>query len=518
MSDAPVGHVIRAARKKMGLTQTALADRLGVSASYVNLIERDRRRLTGERLNAVSAILDLEPGALDGEMERQLLRDLDELTSDPAVADLALDTAETRDLVARHGSWARALVSLRRASQRDQNLVAAFSDRLNHDPVLNESMHEMLNASTAVRSVADIYAEAPDLAPEYRARFDSILIEEATRLSEVVQSLAGFFERNETPGAAFNAAEEIDDFLYERSNYFPDIEARMEAVFGDDQPPSTDTLAGLLSDRHGISIRRLPVSALPKKSLRLVHLDDANRELILAEGLPRTTERFEIARQLAAREVAESVSAEIEGVTTLRSEESANRLRKALTAYAAACLVMPYRAFHEATENARYDIDALGMMFDVSPEQLCHRFTTLRRPGSEGVPFAFLRANAAGYLTKRFPLPRFSIPRFGGACPLWAVYSAMQTPDLRQRQLAELPSGDRFFIIARATRPIASTFGRRQPGYALMLACDALNADRLVYSDGLDLTAAAEPIGPTCLLCPRDDCAYRQEPSVRTRA
>ena len=179
---------------------------------------------------------------------------------------------------------------------------------------------------------------------------------------------------------------------------------------------------------------------------------------------------------------------------------------------------MPYSKFHATVENLRYDIDALAMVFDASPEQLCHRFTSLRRPGFEGVPFAFLRANAAGYLTKRFPLPRLPIPRFGGACPLWAVYAAIQTPDVRHRQLAEFPNGDRFFILARATRPAATGFGQTLPSYGLMLACDALNADRLVYSDGLDLSSAAkaEPVGPTCLLCPREGCSHRQEPSVRT--
>ena len=49
-----------------------------------------------------------------------------------------------------------------------------------------------------------------------------------------------------------------------------------------------------------------------------------------------------------------------------------------------------------------------------------------------------------------------------------------------------------------------------------MLACDALHADRTVYASGLDLmdTAADTPVGPSCRLCPRRDCADRQEEAL----
>jgi predicted transcriptional regulator len=51
---------------------------------------------------------------------------------------------------------------------------------------------------------------------------------------------------------------------------------------------------------------------------------------------------------------------------------------------------------------------------------------------------------------------------------------------------------------------------------SVMLACDVLHADRTVYSIGLDLTdlAADVPVGPTCRLCPRTDCADRQEEAL----
>jgi len=519
MPDTPIGHVVRNARQKIGMTQTALANAMGVSVSYVNLLEHDRRRLTSQRLEEIASILDIDSGALDGEAERGLLAELNQLTSDPAVAELALDHRECRTLIAQHESWARALVALHRASQRDQGLIAAFSDRLNHDPLLNESIHEMLNASTAIRSVTSIYDEGGEVSSEQRARFDGILSEEANRLAIVAQSLAGFFERTEQPGTAVTAPEEVDEFLFERQNYFEKIEFATDEI-----RRSIDKTDLLMTDRLrrklagvGIDLQRVAMEQLPSDAHRFTHFD--GKTLTLAEGVSRQTERFELARHIAQATLPDVIEAEVAASVGLRSVEARNRAKRTLFAYAAAALLIPYEQFYKAAEKLRYDIDALAMVFDASPEQLCHRFTSLRRPGFEGVPFAFLRANAAGYLTKRFPLPRLPIPRFGGACPLWAVYAAMQTPDVRHRQLAEFPNGDRFFILARATRPVAISFGETLPSYALMLACDALNADRLVYSDGLDLspTAKAEAVGPTCLLCPRESCSHRQEPSVRMR-
>lgn len=519
MPDMPIGHLIRGARKKARMTQTALANAMGVSVSYINLVERDRRRLNESRLNDAATILDIDPNTLDGDDDRRLLIELETLSAGPAVADLPLDAEGARKLITENVPWARALVALHHASQRDQSVIAAYSDRLNQDPVLSESIHEMLNASTAIRSVASIIEDAPDLTAAERGRFDAILGTEAARMADVAQSLAGFFERNETLGSAATAAEEVDDLLYEHRNHFPAIEAAMELTHDKASGPTTETLAEMLFVRGGIEIRRVPLDMLPATAHRLVHFDPYGKRLTFAEGLPRCTERFEMARRIAEFDAQNAVDDLIANSNVLTSDNARDRARRALFAYAAGALVMPYVQFHETAERLRYDIDALAMMFDASPEQLCHRFTTLRRPGAEGVPFAFLRANAAGFLTKRFPLPRLPIPRFGGACPLWAVYAAMQTPDLRQRQLAEFPNGDRFFILARATRPVASAHGQTLPSYALMLACDVLNADRLVYSDGLDLSpgAHAEPVGPTCLLCARELCAHRQEASIRTR-
>ncbi len=514
MPALPIGHRIRARRKEIGITQTALAKSLGISVSYVNLIEHDKRSIGGALLNRLSEALGLETGALDGAQERRVL---DELAEIAATVAQGVEPESARDLLARHEPWARTLLMLHRGAVRDQGMIAALSDRLNQDPVLNASVNDMLSSATAIRSVADILAETPDLESAQRARFDAIVQEEAARLSDVTRTLAKVFQESQADVRGLSGPEEVDDYLYRRSNHFPALEAFAERLAIDPHPAP---MIAYLENRHGIRLRRIASSEMPSDTTRASAYDAEARTLTIAEGVAPATIRFELARKIAVMEAGDAIAAEIEGAPELASESGQARAGRALAAYVAGAITMPYAAVHEAAEALRYDIDALAVRFGASAEQLCHRFTTLKRPGAEGVPFAMLRANAAGYLTKRFPLPRLPMPRHGGACPLWAVYSAMQTPDLRVARIAEFPNGERFFMLARATRPQATAYGQTRPSFALMLACEIVHADRLVYSAGMDLSASglADPVGSTCLLCPRTGCAHRQEASIRMRA
>ena len=55
------GPAIRRLRRKQGLTQAALADILGVSPSYLNLIERNQRPLTAGLMLALADRFDIDP-------------------------------------------------------------------------------------------------------------------------------------------------------------------------------------------------------------------------------------------------------------------------------------------------------------------------------------------------------------------------------------------------------------------------------------------------------------------------
>ncbi len=178
--------------------------------------------------------------------------------------------------------------------------------------------------------------------------------------------------------------------------------------------------------------------------------------------------------------------------------------------------VEPGEEFQAAAVALRYDIDQLARRFDASFEQVCHRLVSLRRPGAQGVRFGFLRSDAAGHVSKRFALPRLPLPGHGGACPLWAVFVAFQTPGSTVRQLAQFPGGDRYLLLARAVEKERPDYGMPRRFTSIMLMCEALHAGQLVYGDGLDLSerAPCTPVGQACRVCVRQACAHRQEDPI----
>jgi predicted transcriptional regulator len=225
-----------------------------------------------------------------------------------------------------------------------------------------------------------------------------------------------------------------------------------------------------------------------------------------------------LARLAAELTLGDAIRAEIDD-PRLSTEAARAQAFRVLASYAASAALLPYDSFLADAVDCRYDIEVLRQRYAASFEQVAHRLITLRRRGAEGIPFAFLRSNPAGHATKRFPLPGLPLPRYGHACPLWAIYQSFQTPDRVVRQLAEFPDRGRFLFIARTVTKQPATFHEPPVLHSVMLACEAMHADETVYADGLDLSARemAARVGPSCRLCPRLDCLHREEePIVRS--
>ncbi len=167
--------------------------------------------------------------------------------------------------------------------------------------------------------------------------------------------------------------------------------------------------------------------------------------------------------------------------------------------------------FLDAARGVRYDIETLCRRFDAGFEQVCQRLTSLRRPGFAAIPFHFLRVDIAGNVVKQFSASGLHIARFGGACPRWNVHAAFLAPDRIDRQIARMPDGTTFFNIARALRRGPARPADPPAWYAIGLGCEIAHAEELVYGDGLDLIGSANlvPVGVTCRLCERADCAQR---------
>ncbi len=516
-----VGPRIRERRKSIGLTQAALAAAAGISASYLNLIESDRRSIGGGLLKRIADRLGLAIDELDGAADRRLVADVGELSGEPFLAGMRLDPDSAADLAGRHPAWARALVALHRSWLDRGQVVAALSDRLNQDPFLGHAVHGMLSNVSAIQSSAEILHTVDGLRPEERRRFISIVHAESGRLADVSQALAAYFDKAHTATRSITPADEVDDFLFDHDNHFPGLEtaaADFRAACGISGDCDEATLSDYLERVHSVAVQPCTMSDLDEEGRRRnISFDQASRVLRILDGIPAATRRFLLAREATQRfHQGRAVTEQVAATPLLTSDAARRRASRVLAGYLAGAVLMPYDRFLEEAIGCRYDIDLLARRFEASFEQVCHRLVTLRRPGASGIPFGMMRSGPSGHVSKRFPLPHLPMPRHGSACGLWAIHEAFQAPGVIIRQLAAMPSGERFLFVARTIEKARPRFSMPRRVLSIMLACHALYADRTVYSEGLDLSssAPATPVGPNCRVCVRRECLYREADAI----
>ncbi|MBT3702926.1 MAG: DUF2083 domain-containing protein [Alphaproteobacteria bacterium] len=523
MARIPLGPKIRSRRKDQGLTQAALASAIGISASYMNLIEQDKRQIGGALLNRIAEKLVSSPEDLTGEAERHVIDDLEELIADPLLRPLMIDPRSAADLAAKNPEWARALVTLYRAWLDQSRSVMALTDRLQQDPFLAESIHAMLSHVTAIRSTSEILDQEKDLPAEQAARFHSILSSESEKLSDVSMTLNTWFDASNINTRSETPAEEVEDLFSSHNNYFAELETAATSL-AEKITRGDRVLEGDMSDyaRHKLGVLIHHEAELPAAVERLGKLsawDPETRTLTLLSTAAPANRRFLVARLIVELSLHDLIDDLVRPEPVLSSDASRERAGHALSAYAASAMLLPYDSFLETARQVRFDIDALCQQFSVSYEQVCQRLVALRRAGDEGVPFALMQTDPSGSTTKRFPLPQLPLPRHGSACPLWAIYSAFQTPGRTVRQIVRFPDRSRFVFVARSIGKLSMTFHEPEFMHSMMLAYDVLYADEVVYSDGLDLTHAdnVTDVGPNCRLCPREDCQFRQVDPILER-
>lgn len=506
MARFPIGQRIRRRRLELGISQIALAKRVEISPSYLNLIEHDKRLIGGALLGRMSDELGVEQSALSGGAEESLVQEVGELARTQSLP--GLDMASAVTLVAQNPDWARALLALNRKYQGATEQALALSDRLGQDPSLVALSHAILTQITSIRSFAEILEAYPDLDPDERLRFSGIIASESDQLGSDARAMIDLLSGAADTPQASSPEKEVDDFVIWHRNYFAALEDAAEdlrqTLEGMDDRLGV-AIADLLTKKHGITITF--DGATTDGSDTILHLDD---------NAPESSRRFRQARLLASKEFS-SLLDELTDDDHLTTPASRQRARAALSGYAAAALLFPYEPFLEAAEAERYDIERLAGLFRGSIQQIAQRLVTLRRPDAEGIPFAFLRTDPAGNVSKPFSIPGLRMPRFGGACPLWALYSALSSPERTVAQLAAMPEGSRFLFVAhRISKPMGG-FRAPHATHAIMLGCDAVHAGRLVYGDGLAGGGEnlAAPVGFNCRSCTRPDCGQRAVPTIR---
>ncbi len=297
-------------------------------------------------------------------------------------------------------------------------------------------------------------------------------------------------------------------FLTARKNYFAEIDNRAEDLSRDIK--RAGGYERYFADQR-LRVRRLPSDVMAGFTRRF---DVHRREIILDESLDNASASFQLALQVVYLEMADVIS-EVLASASFDTETGEKLTRRALANYAAGSIMMPYQAFVKAAKGHLYDIEALGRQFGASFEQVAHRLTTLQKPGQEGVPFFFIRVDAAGNVSKRLDGAGFPFARHGGSCPLWELHSAVKSPRRVLTQWVELPGGERFFSIVRTVTAGGGGYGRPQIERAVALCCASQHAHKLVYTKDTDISAVQPtPIGVTCRLCHRADCMARAEPPI----
>jgi predicted transcriptional regulator/DNA-binding XRE family transcriptional regulator len=450
-----LGAKVRALRRRENLSQVQMAERLGISPSYLNLIESNRRPLPAALLIKLAQIFGVDLHAFGGDEDARVVNDLLEVFSDPVFDAYQLTSADLRELALNSPQIARAVLAL-------------YSS----------------------------YKTQRGASEELASRLDG---EEATGV-----------DRSQLP------SEEVNDLVQKNMNYFPELEEAAEELWRKARFDAEELYPGLiryLDKQHGIHVR-IARGGAERGVLR--RFDAERNVLTLSELLPTRSRTFQVAHQIALLTQHARIGKLVaEGHFT--SEQARGLARVALANYFAGAVIMPYAPFLEACQKERYDIDVIGRRFRVGFEQVCHRFTSMRRPGAEGVPFHMIRIDMAGNISKRFSASGIRFARFSGACPRWNIFSAFMTPGMIRIQLSRFSDGTTYFCLARTIHKDSGGYHAQQPVQAIGLGCRVDHARELVYSDGVDLENPhlATPVGVTCRLCERSDCEQRAFPSIR---
>ncbi len=453
-----LGHKVRRLRRDLALTQAQMAEDLGISASYLNLIEHNQRPVTVPILLKLAQMFEIDIQAFAEDDEARVKAELTEVFADPLFENEEIKGTDLRELANISPNLARGIQTLYKAYRGTRQDLETLAERV-------ADQDQLQNLDMQVFPV-----------------------------------------------------EEVRDFFESSHNYFADLETAAETLWADAELNPDHLYRGLtdyLETALSIRVKVMPLDVMGSLQRRF---DRHARRVLLSEMLPQTARNFQIASQIGYLTQSEVIN-EIVTKAGFSNDDARRLARLGLVNYFAGAVLMPYQRFLEAAKKLRYDIDVLSHRFHASIEQVCHRLTTLQRPGAKGIPFFLIRVDKAGNVSKRYSAGTMHFARYGGACPRWAVHDALRQPDRFLTQFGEMPDGARYFSIAcQIGKP---SFGHHLPAneYALGMGCDISHAKDLIYADGVNLGKEAKPvpIGVNCRLCPRLDCNQRAFPPLNHR-
>ncbi len=454
--DLKIGPKIKAFRRQLGLQANKFAEQLGISPTYLNLIEGGKRKIDGDLLIKISKDLRVELSDLTSKSDINLENDISELLDDQLFEDLDILGPEVKDLVSTNPKIARALIKLGdNFKQKD---------------------HEIVNK---VENIS----------------------------GKIIDSRKASF-----PG------EVISDFLQENKNYFPKLEDFANKIFNNVQKNNRTryiALCDYLKKEYSITVKDvIPEEEKPFSKI----FNKSKKELLLSDYNSLETKKLHAAAQIA-QEGAIDIITDYLSNFNFPSDESKRLTQVALLNYCGAAILMPYKLFHSECKKLKYDLELLQNTFATSFEQVAHRVTCLQDPKLPGIPFHMLRTDIAGNISKRFSLSGIEIPRYGGACPRWNVYSAFTRPGVIQAAVSKMTNGEKYVCIARTVEKGVGRYGQSKSILSIGLGCEAKYAKEFVYTENLDISDKKTeiPIGVSCRTCDRLDCSQRAFPPLHKK-
>ncbi len=522
-----LGIRIRERRQMLGIMQKDLARQVGISPSYLNLIEHERRRIGGRLLVSLADALGCSPTELSGGGEDELVSAL--LEAATADAQGGPELARAEELSVRLPGWAGLIRrQLLRIRDLERNL-RLLNDRLAHDPAMAGTLHDVLTVATAIRSSAAILAgpEPPD--PEWQARFLRNIREDSRRLADAARGLARLLEAEARGDATQQVLphEALQAWLERHGHHFAALEppsrGRPEDVLAEvagTLDPQVQALALPWLERYRDEAARLPQGRLVGALLETVMAEPEAG----APGNPVNGDPVHGAWGGDPVSAAVSQAGRVFGEAAAGPDGEARHSPQAVSAAGAAQgaedrdgAAPPARmpaAEPEAAlrppaisrlDASRLDPVALAARLGCPVSLVLSRLAAL--PSARGPLAGLVACDGAGALIRRQAVDGFILPRHGLACPLWPLFRALSRPAQLIRECIEQEgSHPRRFIswtiaepLPRRTAAAPERFG------AIMLLLPAPSEEG---------PGGAVRVGAECRLCPAANCDARREPSI----
>jgi len=229
------GARVKRLRQSLGITQSRMAADLGLSVSYLNLLERNQRPLTAAVLLKLADVYDIDIRAFTNAESDHLVEDV---TSALQHQGQSVGRAEVRDFVDQHPQIAATLIKLSTAVRSEQDIAAPPSplalvrahllEQGNHIPVIDSHAESLaddlrLTGNSLPAAIADrlrsrhglnVRVVPHDVMPDRLRRYDfhnrqvllSEVLDGASRTFQLCVQLASLEARAEIEAEVAAAA------------------------------------------------------------------------------------------------------------------------------------------------------------------------------------------------------------------------------------------------------------------------------------------------------------------------